>query len=351
MKQLSVSWPNLEQAFENSFAEHQYYFDQETGQVILVTDETRWQLETIYEESYDTDIDSALDLMGVLPGLGLPEWEQQALIVADHVKKHWGLRVIDIPQIERYEAYADMEAFIDTVRTPHLQDQLRQAIQGRGAFGRYRRVLGNYLIEQERWYAFHQNRRRKQILAWLAEHGIEPIDVLPPVEVNIAELREQRQILLAEVLIFTRAASRLPGIVKIALIGSLTKVKPDPKDADLLVTITNDVDLTELATLGRKLRGHAQNINRGGEVFLADPQHRYLGRTCPWKRCRPGIRASCDALHCGQRPFLHDDFEDIRLSTKLIAQPPLELWPEIVTRVPVPDDVTELVLSPLQQDI
>jgi hypothetical protein len=184
----------------------------------------------------------------------------------------------------------------------------------------------------------------------LAEHGIEPIDVPPPAEVNMAELQEQRQKLLAEVLIFTRAAGRLPGIVKIALIGSLTTDKPDPKDADLLVTITNDVDLTKLATLGRKLKGHAQQINRGGDVFLADPQHLYLGRTCPWKRCGPGIRASCDALHCGQRTFLHDDLEEIRLSTRLIAQPPLELWPEIVTRVPVPDDVAELVLEPLQQN-
>jgi len=351
MKQLSVSWPDLEQAFENSFAELHYFFDQETGLVILVADEIRWQLETIYKESNDTDTGRALDLMDVLSGLDLPEWEQHALLEADHVKKHWGLRVIDIPQIERYEAYADMEAFIDTVRTPHLQDQLRQAIQGRGAFGRFRRVLVNYLIEQKRWSVFQQNRRRKQILAWLAEHDIEPIDVPLPAEVNMAELREQRQKLLAEVFIFTRAASRLPGIVKIALIGSLTTIKLDPKDADLLVTITNDVDLAGLAASGRKLKGHAQHINRGGDVFLADPQNHYLGRTCPWKRCGPGIRASCDPLHCGQRTFLHDDLEDIRLSTRLIAQPPLELWPKIVTRVPVPDDVAELVLRPLQQDI
>ena len=118
MKQLSVSWPDLEGAFENSFGEIHYYFDRESGLVILVADETRWQLETIYEESNDTDTGKDLDLMDALPGLGLPEWQQQALLDADHVEKHLGFRVIDIPQIARYEAYADMEAFIDTVRTP-----------------------------------------------------------------------------------------------------------------------------------------------------------------------------------------------------------------------------------------
>lgn len=40
MKQLSVSWLDIEEAFEYSFAEYHYYFDWETGQVLTVTDET-----------------------------------------------------------------------------------------------------------------------------------------------------------------------------------------------------------------------------------------------------------------------------------------------------------------------
>jgi hypothetical protein len=43
---------------------------------------------------------------------------------------------------------------------------------------------------------------------------------------------------------------------------------------------------------------------------------------------RAGLRQSCDALHCGQRPYLHDDLNTLRLSTALIATPPLELWPK-----------------------
>ena len=110
-------------------------------------------------------------------------------------------------------------------------------------------------------------------------------------------------------------------------------------------------ELVPLATLGRKLSGHAQSFNRGGEVFLTDEQHRYLGRTCPWKQCGPGIRALCDAFHCGQRPYLHDDLGDIMLPETLISEPPLELWPEVVARVPLPDDVTERVTRPLQASI
>jgi hypothetical protein len=151
-------------------------------------------------------------------------------------------------------------------------------------------------------------------------------------------------------LAFVRAARRLPGVQRIALIGSLTTTKADPKDADLLVSVADDMDLTALAQLGRRLQGRAQSINRGGEVFLADPLGRYLGRTCRWKECRPGIRMSCDALHCGRRHYPHDDLETIRLDAELLAAPPLELWPQLVVRTAVPEDVERVLLAPLREE-
>ncbi len=87
---------------------------------------------------------------------------------------------------------------------------------------------------------------------------------------------------------------------------------------------------------------------RGADVFLADPQGNYLGRACPWKRCGPGIRASCDALHCGRRPYLHDDLRTIQLDKTLIAVPPIELWPQMVTRISVPEDLQQGLIVSLQ---
>ena len=154
--------------------------------------------------------------------------------------------------------------------------------------------------------------------------------------------------LLTGVLDFVKSASRLPGVKRIALFGSLTTAEPSPKDADLLVTITDDMDLAPLAKAGRKLNGHATQLNRGGEVFLADTRGNYLGRTCPWKECRPGIRQSCDALHCGLRHYLHDDLRAITLKADLVQSPPLELWPAIVARIEIPADVEQIVLVPLR---
>ena len=156
-----------------------------------------------------------------------------------------------------------------------------------------------------------------------------------------------RAYLIAEALKFTLAASKLSGVIRIALIGSLTTNKKEPKDADLLVTVTDETDLEPLARIGRRLQGHAQNINRGGEVFLSDPSGNYIGRICHWKVCEFGIRMRCDALHCGRREYLHDDLKAIKLSSSLIAAPPLELWPEVIIRIPLPQDVEQSLILPL----
>ncbi len=154
-----------------------------------------------------------------------------------------------------------------------------------------------------------------------------------------------RDTLLEAALWFVQSAAGLPGVRRIALIGSIMTGRSSPKDVDLLVYVTDDLDLTPLAALGRRLKGRLQSHSRGADVFLADERGRYLGRTCSWKVCRPGVRASCDALHCGRRPYLHDDLATVRLADSLIAAPPLELWPVVVRRCAVPADVERLLAN------
>ena len=128
---------------------------------------------------------------------------------------------------------------------------------------------------------------------------------------------------------------RLPaivrGVLRIALVGSLTTAKAMPKDADVLVTIDGAMDLANLARAGRRLKGNAQTINLGADIFLADDGGRYLGRICHYRECRP--RRACLAEHCGRREHLNDDLRVVTLSNELLAAPPIELWPNIVRRV------------------
>ena len=160
-----------------------------------------------------------------------------------------------------------------------------------------------------------------------------------------ATVSGRRQQLIDGLLRFVASVRQIPGVRRIAVLGSIVTAKPDPKDIDVLVAIADDVDLAPLATCSRRLQGHAQSFNRGADVFLADERGTYIGRTCRWKDCRPGVRQSCDALHCGRRPYLHDDLDAIRLNTTLVLSPPVPLWPYVERRGRLPQDIEEVVAA------
>ena len=159
-----------------------------------------------------------------------------------------------------------------------------------------------------------------------------------------------RQFLLLEALSFVRTASRLPGVLRIALIGSITTDKPDPKDIDLLLTVADDLDLERLASAGRRLKGRAQGRNSGADIFLLNLRAEYIGRTCQWRECAPGIRMACRADQCGRRPYLYDDLRVIKLSQALVSAPMLELWPTVVSHGALPGDV-QAWLATVQESI
>ncbi len=46
---------------------------------------------------------------------------------------------------------------------------------------------------------------------------------------------------------------------------------------------------------------------------------------------------------------MHDDLKAIKLRERLIAVPPIELWPQVVARVPIPDDVEQKLIGPLRE--
>jgi len=158
---------------------------------------------------------------------------------------------------------------------------------------------------------------------------------------------EPRRPLLLAVRSFVHAARGYTGVLRIALLGSLTTAKAIPKDADVLVTIIASMELAQLARAGRRLKGIAQTMNLGADIFLADELGSYVGRICHYRECHP--RVACLAQNCGRREHLDDDLQVVKLSKKLIAMPPVTLWPNVIRRVTLPPDVEELVLNELER--
>lgn len=68
-----------------------------------------------------------------------------------------------------------MVEFTETVSNRRLREKLDIALDGRGAFGRFKRVLENYPEERERWFDTKLAALSEIIREWLNELDIEPV--------------------------------------------------------------------------------------------------------------------------------------------------------------------------------
>jgi len=81
--------------------------------------------------------------------------------------EHW-LRVECLGSVE---SYRDMEFFIGGVEDASEANPLTAAIDGRGAFRRFRDALDDWPEELDRWHAISEDRQRGRARVWLAERG------------------------------------------------------------------------------------------------------------------------------------------------------------------------------------
>jgi hypothetical protein len=72
-----------------------------------------------------------------------------------------------------HEAYRDLQRFIGTVEDDDLAARLTVAIEGRGAFRRFRSVLEHDPAQFTRWHRFDADARLGHARSWLADHGYQ----------------------------------------------------------------------------------------------------------------------------------------------------------------------------------
>ncbi len=84
-----------------------------------------------------------------------------------------------IEPISSREQYKWMEEFIESTEESNLKDKLNIAIDGKGAFRRFKDVLVGYPEDRERWFAKRAVKLRTHITEWLAAKSIEAINIPP----------------------------------------------------------------------------------------------------------------------------------------------------------------------------
>jgi hypothetical protein len=76
-----------------------------------------------------------------------------------------------IPHAGSREAWEDMRDFATDVEVDAIRAQLLDAIDGRGAFSRFRRILARHEELRARWYAYSAETRAGRARDWLAAEG------------------------------------------------------------------------------------------------------------------------------------------------------------------------------------
>jgi len=133
-----VAWEALEDGFENNAPEVHSYLHFDTGEVIRIVD-------------------------------GVADPAMHTRIMNDS-------RYLRIDPVSSREQYRWMERFIATVEDDELRRRLNIAIDGKGAFRRFKDALMSHPVDRERWFAFRSERLRACMEAWLLAHGIKAIE-------------------------------------------------------------------------------------------------------------------------------------------------------------------------------
>jgi len=135
-------------------------FDTETGEIVSIPNEVMSAVESNDEEALQD----------------LPDWERDLIKPAESIVNDESGRFVDIPRKPSYEAYDLMVEFASSVTNKHLREKLEIALDGKGAFSRFKKVISDYPEEEKRWFAFKDKKLREEVVEWLNDLGIEPIE-------------------------------------------------------------------------------------------------------------------------------------------------------------------------------
>jgi len=157
MRKLAVDFEQIAMAMEDQDEFNSYYLDTHTGELVAIPSEY-FSLEVFDEEGISE----------------LSDWERELIHIAQEIQEG-SERYEPVPRVQPYEIYNLMVEFTETVSDRRLREKLDIALDGKGAFGRFKRVLADYPQERERWFAYKLAAMSEWIREWLNDLEIEPL--------------------------------------------------------------------------------------------------------------------------------------------------------------------------------
>lgn len=167
MRTLTVDWAALHSAFQMNMPEVRCFLSLETGKV-----------------------------------LKLPPGDPKLAEVRQQIDSYAAVETI----ASRIQ-YQWLDEFIKSVDEEDLRDRMEAAINGKGAFRRFKDILLTLPEERRRWFEFRDHKMRERIVEWVRERGINAendppwLGTKPPTVSNLpndsADLEALRDFMIA----------------------------------------------------------------------------------------------------------------------------------------------------------
>ena len=149
---MKVNITKIADELEIQFEESESYLNKEDGEIYTITDE---EISAIEEGE---------------PMEDFPDWQQKLIKIAHQIMN--GDNYIELPSKYQINSYAIMERFCYSIEDSKRSEALQIAIQGKGAFARFKEACHRFdIIEQ--WYLYKTNALKEIAIEWCKKNNLE----------------------------------------------------------------------------------------------------------------------------------------------------------------------------------
>jgi len=180
MRILKIDFDEIQKAMEDIVRDSfDYYLDLHSGKVIALSEDILSDVKARLCESELDDLGDDIEYVEFSEEPTLPYWMEDEIELVLEVLLAGDGRYNRIPERSSPEAHTVMAEFIETVKNPVLKEELTNALDGKGAFRRFKDVLINDPKERKRWHGYNAKAMKKVIVEWLKSLGIESEQTYP----------------------------------------------------------------------------------------------------------------------------------------------------------------------------
>lgn len=130
------------------------YINTQTGEVITLSEE---EIRAVENEK---------------PIENFPDWQKENIEKAIEILEDEVGIYLDFTLRNEFHEYEIIEEFIGTLIEEEIREALYEAIQGRGAFRRFKDGIIEHGVEKE-WYEYKDKKIKELVIEWCKEHDIE----------------------------------------------------------------------------------------------------------------------------------------------------------------------------------